>query len=66
MTKSLFNSKEEWANELLDLIHTDVNGHFNTMAREGFEYFIIFTDDMSWYGYVYLMKYKSESFEKFK
>ena len=26
----------------------------------------MFTDDLSRYGYVYLMKYKSETFEKFK
>ena len=25
-----------------------------------------FTDDLSWYGYVYLMKYKSEVFKKFQ
>ena len=25
-----------------------------------------FTDDLSRYGYVYLMKHKSETFEKFK
>jgi hypothetical protein len=28
--------------------------------------FITFTDDYSRYGYVYLMRHKSESFEKFK
>ena len=66
MTKSPFTSKGERAKELLELIHTDVCGPFNTMARGGFEYFITFTDDMSRYGYLYLMKYKSESFEKFK
>jgi hypothetical protein len=31
-----------------------------------FQYFITFTDDFSRYGYVYLMRHKSESFEKFK
>jgi hypothetical protein len=35
-------------------------------ARDGYRYFITFTDDLSRYGYVYLMKHKSESFEKFK
>ena len=30
------------------------------------QYFITFTDDLSRYGYVYLMKHKSETFEKFK
>ena len=37
-----------------------------THARGGFSYFITFIDDYSRYGYVYLMKYKSEAFEKFK
>jgi len=38
----------------------------STTARGGYEYFIIFTDDLSRYGYIYLMKHKSEAFEKFK
>ena len=36
------------------------------VARDGFKYFITFTDDLSRYGYVYLMRHKSKSFEKFK
>ena len=36
------------------------------LARDNFVYFIIFTDDLSQYGYVYLMRHKSETFEKFK
>ena len=38
----------------------------STQAKGGYEYFITFTDDYSRYGYVYLMKQKSEDFEKFK
>ena len=38
----------------------------STTARGGYHYFITFTDDFSRYGYVYLMKHKSETFEKFK
>ncbi|KAH0972804.1 hypothetical protein GBA52_024960 [Prunus armeniaca] len=37
-----------------------------TSSRGGFSYFITFIDDHSWLGYVYLMKHKFESFEKFK
>ena len=37
-----------------------------TQANGGYEYFITFMDDYSRYGYVYLMKWKSEAFEKFK
>ena len=35
-------------------------------AKGGFVYFITFIDDYSRYGYLYLMRYKSEAFEKFK
>jgi len=35
-------------------------------TREDFEYFVTFIDNYLRYGYVYLMRYKSECFEKFK
>ena len=38
----------------------------NIEARGGYRYFLTFTDDLSRYGYIYLMKQKSEIFEKFK
>jgi transposase InsO family protein len=34
--------------------------------RNGYRYFVTFTDELSRYGYIYLMKHKSETFEKFK
>ncbi|KAJ9544558.1 hypothetical protein OSB04_024265 [Centaurea solstitialis] len=58
MTKQPFNKDNERASELLGIIHTDVCG--------GYRYFITFTDDFSRYGYVYLIRHKSEAFEKFK
>ena len=36
------------------------------MPKKGYSYFISFVDDLSKYSYVYLMKHKFESFEKFK
>ena len=51
---------------MLELIHSDVCGPMSTAARGGFQYFVTFTDDLSRYGYVYLMRHKSETFEKFK
>ena len=50
----------------MELIHSDVCGPIRTMARGGFYYFITFTDDFSRFGYMYLLKNKSKSFEKFK
>ena len=66
MTKTPFVGQSERASELLGLIHTDVCGPMNSVARGGFQYFITFTDDLSRYGYIYLMRNKAESFERFK
>jgi len=66
MTKAPFTKIGERTNELLALIHTDVCGPMSICVRGGFSYFITFTDDFSRYGYVYLMRHKYESFEKFK
>ncbi|KAJ9556790.1 hypothetical protein OSB04_011404 [Centaurea solstitialis] len=66
MTKHPFNKDNERANDLLEIIHTDVCGPFSHEARGGYRYFITFTDDFSRYGYVYLIRHKSETFEKFK
>ena len=41
-------------------------GPFDVPGRSNYVYFITFIDDMSRYGYVFLIKYKSEAFEKFK
>ena len=35
-------------------------------ARSGYCYCLTFTDDLSRSGYIYLIKHKSETFEKFK
>ena len=66
MTKLPFVGHGERATDLLALVHTDVCGPFDVPARGNFVYFITFTDDLSRYGYVYLMRHKSEAFEKFK
>ena len=66
MTKASFTGHNERASDLLGLIHSDVCGPLNVHARGDFLYFITFTNDFSRYGYVYLMRHKSESFEKFK
>ena len=57
---------EERAIELLTLVHTDVYGLFDVQTKDGYSYFIIFTDNLSWYGYMYLIKHKSQAFKKFK
>ena len=66
MAKAPFTGHGERAKDLLELIHTDVCGLMSINARGNYQYFITFTDEFSIYGYVHLMKHKSESFEKFK
>ena len=66
MTKRPFNAKGRRAQELLELVHSDVYGPMLIQERGGYKYFITFTDDYSRFGYVYLMKRKFEAFEKFK
>jgi hypothetical protein len=66
MTKAPFIGQSGRASGLLGLVYTDVCGPMSSVGRGGFQYCITFTDDFSRYGYIYLIRHKSESFEKFK
>ena len=66
MTKTPFSETMERATDLLEKIHTNVCSPMRVEARGGYHYFPTFTDDLSRYGYIYLMKLKYETFEKFK
>src|SRR3954464_7414650 len=66
MTKTPFSGTIERATDLLEIIHTDVCGPMKIKARDKYHYFLTFTDVLSRYGYIYLMKHKSEMVEKFK
>jgi hypothetical protein len=66
MTRTPFTGFVEWAFDLLGIIHTDVCGPMSVATRNGYCYFMTFIDDLSRYGYIYLMKHKYETFENFK
>jgi hypothetical protein len=51
---------------VLEIIHTDICGPFNVKSIDGFNSFIIFTDDFSRYGYIYPIHERSEALDKFK
>ena len=59
MTKMPFSGTMERATDLLEIIHTEVCGPMNVEARGGYRYFLTFIDDLSRYGYIYLMKHKN-------
>ena len=49
----------------LDLIHSDIYYFKSIQTRGGNKYFITFIDDCTKYCYVYLLKSKDETLEKF-
>ena len=64
MTRKPFE-KLERAKDLLELIHSDICGPLNVKTHRGMKYFITFTDDYSRYGYIYLLKNRSDALQKF-
>ena len=54
------------SNELLEIIHTDICGPLSVPCFTREKYFITFIDDLSRYGYVYLMHEKSQAIDIFE
>ena len=54
------------ASDVLELIHMNICGPFPTASWNGQTYFIMFIDDFSRYGYLYLIHEKSQSLDVFK
>ena len=51
--------------EPLGLVHSDVCGKINAKSLSGAEYFVSFIDDKTRFIWVYVLKHKSQVFEKF-
>jgi transposase InsO family protein len=66
MARVSFNTSNSRHNEIFGLIHSDVCGPFEENAIGGYRYYVTFIDDKSRYTFVYLLRAKSEVFEKFK
>ena len=54
------------SSRILEIVHTDICGPISPIAYDGSKYFITFTDDFSNFTVTYLIKNKSEGFEKFR
>ncbi len=54
------------SSQLLELVHSDVNGPIEVPSQGGSRYFVTFIDDFSRWTTVYTMKQKSETFECFQ
>jgi hypothetical protein len=64
--KQIKKSEAKRSAEVLEIIHTDICDSFPVKYVDGFDLFITFTDDFSRYGYIYLIKERSEALDKFK
>ena len=62
--KSIFEANKTL--DVLKLIYMDIYGLFPVTAWNGQQYFMMFIDDFSRYGYIYLLHEKSQSFDMFK
>lgn len=50
----------------LELVHSDVCGFMEQTTFDGNRYFVTFTDDFTHFSVIYLLKRKSEVFDRFK
>jgi transposase InsO family protein len=51
---------------ILDLVHSDVCGPMSSPSLSGFLYYVNFIDDYSRKCWIYFLKAKSDTFDKFK
>jgi transposase InsO family protein len=65
-TKVRFKTKEHSSSRPLELVHSDLYGPTRTKSLHGEHYFMLVIDDYTRMTWVYLLKDKSKSFEKFK
>lgn len=64
-TRVSFKHTGTRATKLLQIVHSDVCGPMNVKLLSGARYFVIFVDDFSRKVFLYVIKEKSEVFEKF-
>ena len=57
-TRHIVKKAATRSTQLLEIIHTDICGPFDVPSFGGEKYFLIFIDDFSRYGYVYLLHEK--------
>jgi hypothetical protein len=64
--KKSFPSSDNRAHGILDLVHYDVCGPMSSPSLSGCFYYAIFIDDYSRKCWIYFLKDKSDTFDKFK
>lgn len=65
MTNLKFENNRTRANDILEIIHSDVHGPITQTGYNGEKYFVTFIDDFSKIAVVYCIKHKSEVYSRF-
>jgi hypothetical protein len=65
MSKSPMKHKGTRANEILELVHTDLCGPMEESSFNGSRYMLLFIDDFTRKTHVYFLRNKSETFDTF-
>lgn len=66
ITRKPFVGTRIRASRPLERVHSDICGHINPPTYNGYRYFVTFTDEFTHLCVVYLLRKKSELFDKFK
>ena len=65
-TKKSFSRSKNRSKGILDLIHSDICGPMSSPSLSGCLYYVLFINDHSHKSWIYFLKVKSETFDKFK
>ena len=60
-----FDNNRNRAKDILEIVHTDLNGPHNTVCYRGKKYFITFIDDYSKLAKIYAIKSRDEVYDRF-
>lgn len=64
--KEFFSSSNKRSKGILDLIHSDICGPMLAPSLSGYLYYVIFIDEFSRNTWIYFLKSKNETFNKFQ
>jgi hypothetical protein len=64
--KQVKKSEVKQSAGILEIVHTNICGSFPIESMDRFDLFITFTNDFSYYGYIYPIKERSKVLDKFK
>ena len=65
-TKKSFSRSKNRSKGILDLIHSDICGPMSSPTLSGCLYYVLFIDDHSRKSWIYFLRAKSGTFDRFK